>query len=78
MVAALRDELWPVREAALQTLRKLRPQQLRVWSHQVRCKSLVPNGREFAFEDDFFVDFHCVVFSKEVLQVQYVLDKEFM
>ena len=35
IVAALRDELWPVREAALQTLRKLRPEQLQRLSREV-------------------------------------------
>eukprot|EP00438_Fugacium_kawagutii_P027449 Skav208100 [mRNA] locus=scaffold1681:244687:247489:- [translate_table: standard] len=45
IVAALRDDKWPVREAALQTLRKLRPEQLKRLSHEVlRCK-LDPSQR---------------------------------
>lgn len=35
VVARLRDAVWPVRESALLTLRKLRPEQLRRWSHEV-------------------------------------------
>ena len=43
IVVALRDEFWPVRAAALQTLRKLRPEQLQRLSHDVLGLTTVMN-----------------------------------